>query len=137
MKAPLHTAANPISGRWQCLSRCHLTSVVLLACMILHACSCRAVRLCVCRSSKAAVGSTCVCVLLHDQGLMHDLHWVLCVCVSAGQWKAAAGPEGGPGRASWCQIEAHCVWDKIISHAPEGRWLDGNVHVHSCVRCCI
>lgn len=39
-----------------------------------------------------------------------------------GQWKAAAGPEGGPGRASLCQIEAHCVWDKIISHAPEGEW---------------
>lgn len=49
---------------------------------------------------------------------MRSYLWLLLVC--AGCWKAAAGPEGGPGRASWCQIEVHCVWDKIISHAPEG-----------------
>ncbi|WIA42723.1 hypothetical protein OEZ86_008668 [Tetradesmus obliquus] len=42
--------------------------------------------------------------------------------IPAGKWRAAAGPEGGAGRASWCQVEAHCVWSDIIAHAPEGEW---------------
>eukprot|EP00882_Tetradesmus_deserticola_P009352 GHRQ01009868.1.p2 GENE.GHRQ01009868.1~~GHRQ01009868.1.p2 ORF type:complete len:115 (-),score=29.11 GHRQ01009868.1:126-470(-) len=42
----------------------------------------------------------------------------------AGRWKAATGPEGGAGRASWCQVEAHCIWNDIVAHAPEGeQWL--------------
>eukprot|EP00775_Hariotina_reticulata_P002392 gene2392-2696_t len=43
--------------------------------------------------------------------------------IPPGCWKAAAGAEGSAGRATWCQIEAHCVWDKIIAHPAEGDWL--------------
>eukprot|EP00882_Tetradesmus_deserticola_P012278 GHRQ01013012.1.p1 GENE.GHRQ01013012.1~~GHRQ01013012.1.p1 ORF type:complete len:524 (+),score=217.75 GHRQ01013012.1:79-1650(+) len=42
--------------------------------------------------------------------------------IPAGRWKAATGPEGGAGRASWCQVEAHCIWNDIVAHAPEGEW---------------
>jgi hypothetical protein len=45
---------------------------------------------------------------------------VRCFMFCAGKWTAATGPEGGAGRASWCQVEAHCVWSDIIAHAPEG-----------------
>jgi DNA polymerase delta subunit 1 len=59
-----------------------------------------------------------------ESNVLYALRFMIDTRMGGGSWvEVKAGgwvPAQETGRASYCQVEAHCNWESLTAHAPEG-----------------